>query len=124
MSEHESQVALFDTIRLYTPRYPQLDKIFAIPNGGQRHAAVAAKLKKEGVKSGVWDVFVPIPSWSKHPFNDSHSGMFIEMKHNKNKLTKAQKDFRTSMEDDYKFVVCYSAQEAWNAICEYLEIKP
>ena len=32
---------------------------FAIPNGGHRHPAVAAKLKAEGATPGVPDLFIP-----------------------------------------------------------------
>jgi hypothetical protein len=48
-SEHDEQVALFKMIRLYSIKHPPLKNAFAIPNGGQRHKAVAAKLKAEGV---------------------------------------------------------------------------
>jgi hypothetical protein len=44
-SEHDEQVALFKMIRLYSIKHPALKNAFAIPNGGQRHKAVAAKLK-------------------------------------------------------------------------------
>ncbi len=40
---------------------PTLSDMFAIPNGGERHAAVAAKLKAEGVKPGVSDIMLPVP---------------------------------------------------------------
>lgn len=46
-------------------------RIFAIPNGGHRHPAVAAKLKATGTVSGVPDLFVP--AWS----------LWIEMKRSK-----------------------------------------
>lgn len=42
--------------------------IFAIPNGGARHPAVAMKLRATGVVKGILDLFVP--AWS----------LWIEMK--------------------------------------------
>jgi len=45
--------------------------IYAIPNGGARHPAVAAKLKATGVTKGVPDLHVP--AWS----------LWIEMKRQK-----------------------------------------
>ena len=45
--------------------------IFAIPNGGARHPAVAAKLKATGVVKGIPDLF--IPEWR----------LWIEMKRQK-----------------------------------------
>ena len=45
--------------------------IYAIPNGGARHTAVAAKLKATGVTKGIPDLHVP--AWS----------LWIEMKRQK-----------------------------------------
>ena len=42
-------------------RHPQLALIFAIPNGGKRHIGTARKLKAEGVRSGVPDIFLACP---------------------------------------------------------------
>ena len=57
-------------------------RIFAIPNGGHRHIAVAAKLKVTGVCSGVPDLFVP--EWR----------LWIEMKREKGGSVSAeQKDW-------------------------------
>lgn len=57
--------------------------IFAIPNGGKRDIKEAASLKRQGVKAGVPDLFIPV---SKHGYH----GLFIEMKYGKNKTTPAQ----------------------------------
>jgi hypothetical protein len=46
-------------------------RIFAVPNGGARNITTAARLKAEGVTSGVPDLF--IPAWL----------MWIEMKRQK-----------------------------------------
>lgn len=47
--------------------------IFHIPNGGWRSKAEAAQLKAMGVRAGVSDLFLPLPSNGK-------SGLWIEMK--------------------------------------------
>ncbi len=47
--------------------------MFAIPNGGLRHKATATRLKAEGAKSGVPDIFLPVAR------NNCH-GLFIELK--------------------------------------------
>lgn len=52
---------------------PELQWLFAIPNGGLRDKITAAKLKQEGVKKGVPDVFLPLPC-------RDYAGLFIEMK--------------------------------------------
>lgn len=53
--EHDEQVAFVKWFRLAHPGV----LIFAIPNGGARHPAVASKLKAEGVVAGVADLYVP-----------------------------------------------------------------
>jgi hypothetical protein len=58
--------------------------IYAIPNGGHRFISVARKLKREGVKAGVWDVMVDVPARGFH-------GMRLEFKSEKGKLTSEQK---------------------------------
>lgn len=52
-TEHQEQVALFQWLEIAAKRDDRLSMAFAIPNGGARHPVVAAKLKAEGVKSGV-----------------------------------------------------------------------
>jgi hypothetical protein len=62
-------------------------RIFAIPNGGQRSLATAARLKVEGVSSGVPDLHVP--AWS----------LWIEMKRTKGGVLSAeQKDWIAYLE--------------------------
>lgn len=81
MSEHEIQKAFFQWLAFKNPKVYRL--AFAIPNGGHRHIAVAAKLKAEGVKSGVPDIFIPVAQKGFH-------GLFIEVKTEKGTPTKAQ----------------------------------
>lgn len=52
---------------------PDLDLLFAIPNGGDRRPSVAASLKAEGVRSGVPDLCWPVP---RHQY----AGLYIELK--------------------------------------------
>lgn len=66
-TEHEEQK---DFVRWYRRRFP-LVRILAIPNGGKRGKAEAAKLAQEGVSAGVPDLY--IPEW----------GYWIEMKKQK-----------------------------------------
>ena len=116
MSEHNEQVALFQILSLHEARYPLLKWVFAIPNGGKRHPAVAVKMKAEGVKAGAWDIFVPVPI-------DDKCGLWIEMKYGANKLTENQEAFREGVGEAYTWAVCYSAEEAAHAIGEYLGIE-
>ena len=111
--ESQHQKALFQWIRLKQNEDKRYSKIFAVPNGGKRDIKTATNLKLEGVKAGVWDIFIPIP-------HKGFSGMFIEMKANNNKLTKHQKAFRDGLEELYNFEVCYNWLEAKEVIESYL----
>lgn len=114
--EHDEQVALFNLLELYKPKYPTLNCVFAIPNGGHRHIKVASAMKKEGVLAGAWDIFIAVAV-------SEYCGMFIEMKFGKNKLTDSQKEFMDNIGKAYKWAVCYSWIEAANEIGKYLSIK-
>ena len=116
MSEHTEQVALFNILALYEQKYPELKWIHAIPNGGHRHIRVAMKMKAEGVKAGVWDIFVPVAVNGK-------CGCYIEMKYGSNKFTSNQVKFQHEVGDAYEWYCCYSAIEAAHAIGEYLGIR-
>lgn len=72
-TEHDEQVKLFRWAELASARYPELAEMFAVPNGGHRHKAVAGKLRAEGVKRGVEDVMLLVPRGKYH-------GLLIEMK--------------------------------------------
>jgi len=111
MTEHNEQMALFQLLQ----NNEETKWLFAIPNGGQRDIRVAMNLKREGVKAGVWDLFLPLPRGRYH-------GLFIEMKFGNNKLSASQLAFgQYVVEQGYKAKVAYSCEEAYNIIQEYLK---
>lgn len=114
--ESQHQKALFEWIRTQEIRDTRYSKIFAIPNGGKRDIKTAANLQREGVRSGVWDIFVPIPSYGL-------CGLWIEMKAGKNKLTANQKQFREGLTSYYKFEVCYTWMEAKKILEQWMSNK-
>ena len=75
-TEHQEQVSLFQWAAHMSGKYPELRLMYAIPNGGLRNAVVARKLKAEGVKAGVPDIFLPAARCGYH-------GLYIEMKRTK-----------------------------------------
>ena len=110
MTEHDEQATLF-AIASYRP---ELRWMFAIPNGGYRTKATAGKMAAEGLKAGVWDIYLPRPSNGYH-------GLFIEMKFGHNKLTELQEQFGVfATGQGYLCKVAYSAEEAIEIIDEYL----
>lgn len=112
MTEHQIQCAL---IRWFRLQYPALAKhLIAIPNGGQRHPAVAAKLKAEGVQAGVFDLFL-IKSSKGYP------GLWLELKTEVGKVSPAQGEFaERAAAEGYCVKVAYGLDEAMAAIGEYL----
>lgn len=111
MSEHDSQAALFGMVA-YDPRFRWL---FAVPNGGARNPVVGARMKREGTKRGIWDVAFLEPRGGYH-------GLWIEMKHGRNKLTPEQAEFGEYVRaQGYATAVCYSADDAYRALVEYAE---
>lgn len=115
-TEHEEQKKLFQWAKAQSGKHPQLTMMFAIPNGGQRNIVTATKLKAEGVKSGVPDIFLAYPSINYH-------GLFIEMKSAKGKVSDNQKEWIAGLfQNGYMCAVCYSFDEAKKIIEEYLQI--
>lgn len=109
--EHNLQVVLC--------RYLDLKKIpyFAIPNGGARNIIVATKLKAEGVKKGVADLFIMVG-------NSKHYGLFIEVKVGKNKQQDSQIEFESlAKKQGYAYNLVYSLDELIECLEAYLKIK-
>lgn len=115
-TEHDEQVAVFRWAAANEYRHPELRWLFAIPNGGHRHPAVAAKLKAEGVRAGLPDVALLCPKNGK-------SGLFIEIKRadHSNHTTPQQDEWITALQSfGYDVVIAYGADAAIQALEEYL----
>ena len=113
-TEHDEQVALFREMHLRGCTDPRWRQAFAIPNGGLRSKKTAARLKAEGVKAGVPDIFLPVSVgiWS---------GLFIEMKRTKGgRLSDEQREFIDRLDPHFIVVVAHGAQEAIEKIHHYL----
>lgn len=100
-SEHAHQVTFVNWFR---NEYDTL--IFAIPNGGFRDHRTAQKLKAEGVVPGVPDLF--IPKWN----------LWVEMKVEKGKLSKAQKEIIPQLEN---VIIGYGHEDARRKVKEFYE---
>lgn len=115
MAEHDEQAALFTWAGYQTAVYPELKLLYAIPNGGHRHKAVAAKLAAEGVRRGVPDVCLPVPRGEFH-------GLYLEMKYGRNRTTPEQNTWLEALAGQgYKTAVCHSFEAAQRLIANYLE---
>ena len=113
-TEHAHQVALMCWAAMHFTTYPKLEKLFAIPNGGERNIAVASRLKAEGVKSGVPDLFLPV---ARHGFH----GLFIEMKKPKGTIGPNQPKWEAYVkEEGYAHLYAYHWEQAASALEWYL----
>lgn len=117
MAEHDEQRALFEWAAWMEGQLPELALLYAIPNGGQRHKAVAAKLKAEGVKAGVPDCFLPVARRGKY-------GLYIELKFGNNYPSAAQNHWLDALQrQGYETTIAYSWQAAARKLVEYLGRK-
>ncbi len=115
-TEAQEQKSLIEWAKWQEKKYPELKLLYHCPNGGTRNKMEAANLKRQGVKAGVPDLFLPVPRGNSH-------GLFLEMKVGRNKCTDNQKKWiRALMEQGYEVKVCYSCEEAIQVIKKYLNI--
>lgn len=113
-SEHDEQCAVFDWVRAKAAHDERYKMVYAVPNGGSRHPAEAARMKRAGIKAGVSDIAVDIPSGPYH-------GLKIEMKVTGNRVTPVQADYlRLAAKYGYKTAVCWNADEAIKEIEGYI----
>lgn len=103
-TEHAEQVSL---VQWLDATHPEL-LYFAIPNGGNRNIITASKLKAEGVKAGVPDLFLP------------GLKLFVEMKRVKGgSVSPQQKYWHERLTNcGYRVVVCKGAAEAVDIITQ------
>lgn len=115
--EHSEQVALMQWWHLVCERFGISEQLlFAIPNGGQRNVIVASKLKAEGVRAGVPDLFLAVARHGDH-------GLFIEMKKPQGgRASERQLAMLAQLAGNgYATAICNGWIEARDIICEYLQ---
>jgi hypothetical protein len=111
ITEASIQSAFFEWLSLYSRLRLAT---FAIPNGGSRNCLEAKNLKAQGVTPGVPDIFMAVPCNGYH-------GLFIELKSKNGRLSEHQKVWVNNLNDRaYEAVVCYSLDEAMDAVSKYL----
>nr|DAI66254.1 MAG TPA: Nuclease [Caudoviricetes sp.] len=115
-TEDTEQAHIFAWAAWASGKYPELDLMHHIPNGGKRSKSEAARFKAQGVKAGVPDIFLPCARGGYH-------GLYIELKRTKGgKLSAVQKEWIDALRgQDYKVIVCYGFDEAREVIINYLE---
>ena len=117
-SETQIQIAFFHWVHFLSDLHEDItDLIYAVPNGGYRNPKEAIRLKLEGVKPGIPDVNIDIPSPRYH-------GMRIEFKRpdKRNNTSEAQKRKHSLLrEAGYFVVICCSVEEAITSLASKVE---
>ena len=118
-TEHEDQVALFQWRDWAKSRHPELEAMFAIPNGILKNAAAHAKFKAEGFSPGLPDVMFPV---SRHGF----IGLAIEMKRIKGgKVSEDQRKWLALLQEHgWRCEVCKGFDAAKQVLEDYLRDLP
>lgn len=116
--ERHEQATVYAWSVAMRPRVPELGLLYAIPNGGHRHKAVAAKLAAEGVRSGVPDLCLPV-------MRQQRAGLYVEMKRVSGSTTSAeQKAWHAALRaQGYRVDVCKGAREAAACLLDYLGVR-
>jgi len=120
MSEHDQQVTV---VQWWDRQYPDLSLcLTAYPSGaivgGRNKFGLIAKMKKEGWRKGICDLFISVPKGGKH-------GMYIEMKDVKKTLCSVSPEQREHIDLmnslGYEAIWCAGADIAIAAIKTYME---
>ena len=109
------ELTLFSWAAMQSGKYPELNLLYHVPNGGSRHKAEAGRLRAEGVKAGVPDLCLPVARGQYH-------GLYIELKRQRGGRTSDhQSEWLDALSaQGYKAALCYGWEQAAGTIIEYL----
>lgn len=129
-TESEHQAALFKWADFAAANYPELHWLHHIPNGAtlgstaRDRAIRGSRLKAQGVKPGVADVFLPVA-------RGGYTGLYIELKKpsvkpkrptSRGGLSDEQLDFGCFVTNQgFLWCACYGWQDAVTAIENYIK---
>jgi hypothetical protein len=114
-NESVEQTRLFQWARMESGRWPELNLLYHVPNGGSRNRLEAAHLKQQGVRAGVPDLCLPVARCGCH-------GLYIEMKRQRGgRVTPEQTEWMDALRaEGYAVAVCQGWEMASGVIAEYL----
>ena len=114
-TESIEQKTLFEWAKLMEGRWPELGLLYHIPNEGKRSRTTGARMRAEGLRSGVPDICLPVA-------RGGHHGLYIELKRVKNsRVTKEQLEWISALvAQGYVAAVCRGCDEAISLITDYL----
>lgn len=131
-TEGVAQTNLFEFYARVSGQIPELQWAFHVPNGGHRHIKVAMALKSQGVKRGVPDILIPVPStrlmdvatYARYIHHAALStlpahptlpyvGLALELKVGTNKQSTDQIEWQKRFQQSgWRAVVCYGWEAA------------
>lgn len=119
-TEDNHQAALFCWASLpeQQAKYPQFKRLlYAIPNGGERHVAVAAKMKATGTKADVSDICLAVARGGYH-------GLYIELKKVLGKARPGQLTFIQEVQKEgYAAGISVGWEAARDVLIWYMNLK-
>ena len=119
MSEarHQASVIKWTQQPAIRRQWPELALLHHIPNGGNRDPIEAKHLKQQGVKSGVPDLFLPVPRGRYH-------GLYIEMKTETGHTSREQEWWGEKLRiQGYMWEVCHGWQSAVSVLEWYMSLN-
>jgi len=120
-TEADEQRTVMDWAGRVYKRYPEVELLYAIPNGaqlgGNNRFATANFLKARGLKPGVPDLCLPVA-------RGTHYALYLEMKRAKGGQLSPEQQWwqRKLMEQGCQVSVCFGAQDAIDTIEAYLSL--
>ncbi len=101
---------------------PQLKWLHAIHNQGHGDAVRGGKAKAEGVKAGIFDMFLPVVKIER-PSGQIYNGLYLELKVGKGQPSDKQLEFAKDMRAaGYDCEIAWGWLEAREKILSYLGI--
>lgn len=97
-------------------KWPELALLYHIPNGGSRNEVEAMHLRRQGVKSGVPDLCLPVSRCGCH-------GLYIELKRRQGgRISQNQSAWLVALNTQgYAAKVCYGWEDARETLESYLK---
>ncbi len=112
VSEHRHAVSLIRALELN--KFPELERVVHIPNGGHRNIGVARKLKSEGVRRGV-------PDYLYFKRVGEYTGLAVELKKLRGRATKEQKEWlRHLSQEGWSTHIALGWEEAFEIFWKYI----
>ncbi len=114
--EGQEQSALILWAKAQRRILPTLDLLYHVPNEGMRGVVGGVKMQHQGLKKGVPDLCLPVPSGHYH-------GMYIEMKRRSGSTPTEEQVWWMEALSRQGYCVCWcrGCEEAKKAILDYLK---